>query len=83
VPDKKVFPWIMSAGTEPSRNAKAKGDTTSTVKPTITAADLAIHNRPDDLWIAIDGKVFDITKWANSHPGNGPHWRLLDLARQN
>ncbi len=70
----------MSAGTEPSRNAKAKGDTTSTVKPTITAADLAIHNRPDDLWIAIDGKVFDITKWANSHPGNGPHWRLLDLA---
>ena len=30
---------------------------------------IAEHNKPDDLWIVIDGKVFDVSKWAIYHPG--------------
>jgi len=45
---------------------------TEAVKKTITAADLALHNKQDDLWLAIGGKVYDLTKWATHHPG-GEH----------
>ena len=27
------------------------------------------HNQPDDLWIIVDSKVFDLTKFVNLHPG--------------
>ncbi|KAK6165233.1 hypothetical protein SNE40_022196 [Patella caerulea] len=27
------------------------------------------HNKPDDKWLQIDGKVYDITTWAKRHPG--------------
>jgi cytochrome b involved in lipid metabolism len=27
------------------------------------------HNRVDDAWIIIDGRVVDVTKWAKYHPG--------------
>lgn len=27
------------------------------------------HNRTDDRWLVIDGQVYDITRWANRHPG--------------
>lgn len=40
--------------------------------PLISRADLAQHNRPGDAWIAVDGRVYDVTHWAGSHPG-GPH----------
>ncbi|OXC64351.1 hypothetical protein AYX13_06242 [Cryptococcus neoformans] len=27
------------------------------------------HNKPDDCWVVIDGKVYDLTEFAESHPG--------------
>ncbi|XP_034489690.1 cytochrome b5 isoform X2 [Drosophila innubila] len=27
------------------------------------------HNKPDDLWLVIDNKVYDVTKFLNEHPG--------------
>ena len=29
------------------------------------------HNKESDCWIVVDGKVFDVTKYLNKHPG-GP-----------
>ncbi|XP_041374724.1 acyl-CoA 6-desaturase-like [Gigantopelta aegis] len=31
--------------------------------------EVKLHNKPDDKWLVIDGKVYDITSWAKKHPG--------------
>ncbi len=36
---------------------------------TFTLAEIAQHNKADDCWIIIDGKVYDVTKFLPSHPG--------------
>ncbi|KAI9025690.1 putative cytochrome b5 [Hyaloraphidium curvatum] len=34
-----------------------------------TWADLEKHNKRSDIWVAIDGRVFDVTKFLDEHPG--------------
>ncbi|KAJ6513311.1 peroxisomal acyl-CoA-dehydrogenase [Mycena sanguinolenta] len=34
-----------------------------------TFEEVAKHNKPGDLWIVIDAKVFDLSKFAGMHPG--------------
>jgi alkylation response protein AidB-like acyl-CoA dehydrogenase/predicted heme/steroid binding protein len=36
---------------------------------TITIAELSKHNTASDCWIAVDGVVYDVTKFLRSHPG--------------
>jgi L-lactate dehydrogenase (cytochrome) len=31
--------------------------------------DIAAHNTPDDLWLAINDNVYDFTEFAPDHPG--------------
>lgn len=35
----------------------------------ITLAEVAQHNKADDLWIVVAGKVYDVTKFLSEHPG--------------
>lgn len=35
----------------------------------ITLEEVAKHNSPEDCWSAVNGKVYDLTKWVNQHPG--------------
>lgn len=35
----------------------------------ISADELAKHNTAEDCWIAIHGKVFNVTKFLAEHPG--------------
>ena len=35
----------------------------------ITMAELAKHNKRDDLWICVEGHAYDVTKYVKSHPG--------------
>lgn len=34
-----------------------------------TRAEVALHKTPDDLYIIISGKVFDVTEFQHKHPG--------------
>ncbi|KAJ7007757.1 delta(8)-fatty-acid desaturase 2-like [Populus alba x Populus x berolinensis] len=35
----------------------------------ITGVDLKQHNKEGDLWISIQGKVYNVSDWAHEHPG--------------
>lgn len=37
--------------------------------PLITMAEVRKHKQPDDVWIVISGKVYDVTKYLSLHPG--------------
>lgn len=34
-----------------------------------TMDDVKAHNKPSDCWVAIDGRVYDLTSWRQNHPG--------------
>ena len=47
----------------------------------ITSEELQKHNKPGDLWISIQGKVYNVTDWAKEHPGGDVP--ILNLAGQD
>lgn len=38
----------------------------------VSNEELAKHNVPGDVWMAIDGDVYDVSKFARIHPGGAP-----------
>lgn len=38
------------------------------VRP-VSHAELAEHNKPGDMWMAIRGKVYNVTSYLDFHPG--------------
>ena len=46
-----------------------------------TYQEIAEHNTTESCWIAIDGKVYDISKFLYEHPGGDEI--IFDLAGQN
>lgn len=36
---------------------------------TFSKADVAKHNKGDDMWIIVDDDVYDLTKFQDEHPG--------------
>jgi cytochrome b involved in lipid metabolism len=44
-------------------------------------SDVYKHNLKNDLWIIINGKVYDVTKWIRKHPGGDI--LLLGIAGQD
>ena len=47
----------------------SSGSTLSTSSNTFTREIVATHNTSSDCWAIIDGKVYDLTKWEDEHPG--------------
>ena len=39
------------------------------VVPTISMADVALHNTPESCYAVVRGDVFDLTAWIAAHPG--------------
>ncbi|KAL2468764.1 Delta(8)-fatty-acid desaturase 2 [Forsythia ovata] len=50
-------------------------------KKFITSDELKNHTKATDLWISIQGKVYNVTNWAKEHPGGDIP--LLNLAGQD
>lgn len=50
-------------------------------KKYITAEELKSHNKRGDMWISIQGKVYNVSEWAKEHPGG--EVPLLNLAGQD
>ncbi|XP_027330454.1 acyl-lipid (9-3)-desaturase-like [Abrus precatorius] len=50
-------------------------------KSYISSEELNKHNKLDDAWISIHGKIYDVSDWLHRHPGG--HLPLLTLAGQD
>eukprot|EP01041_Mallomonas_annulata_P001765 gene1765-3416_t len=58
--------------TDVLRNRKSvskKEDSTPATVKTFTWQEVAKHNTAEDCWVIYNGKVYDITKWVDRHPG--------------
>lgn len=54
------------------RSTKPKAKAAATAKPEgteFTMEQVAEHKSDDDMWMVIDGKVYDVTNFADAHPG--------------
>ncbi|XP_071917829.1 acyl-lipid (9-3)-desaturase-like isoform X2 [Coffea arabica] len=50
-------------------------------KSYVTSDELKKHNKPGDLWISIQGKIYDVSDWVKDHPGGA--FPLLNLSGQD
>eukprot|EP00357_Protocruzia_adherens_P027854 CAMPEP_0115034560 /NCGR_PEP_ID=MMETSP0216-20121206/40736_1 /TAXON_ID=223996 /ORGANISM="Protocruzia adherens, Strain Boccale" /LENGTH=372 /DNA_ID=CAMNT_0002413493 /DNA_START=249 /DNA_END=1364 /DNA_ORIENTATION=- len=41
----------------------------TTSKKVYTRSEVATHNTPEDAWVVIEGKIYNVTKFAKVHPG--------------
>ncbi|KAF8943396.1 hypothetical protein BGZ47_005470 [Haplosporangium gracile] len=64
--------WGAAAGTAPVVTAPSAPATTA-AEPTklrsISAAEVAKHNTPEDCWVIVNGQVLDVTTFLPDHPG--------------
>jgi cytochrome b involved in lipid metabolism len=60
---------VHLAKTSPYHNSFTITTTTMASNSKISVADK--HAKPDDCWIVVNGKVYDLTTFAPNHPG-GP-----------
>lgn len=44
--------------------------------PEYTWEEVAKHNTPQSSWVSIEGKVYDVTKWIDNHPGGKEYINL-------
>jgi hypothetical protein len=66
----------------PTRAASLTPTPTPTPTPTVaksgyTMADVRANATPAKCWTAIDGNVYDLTRWISSHPGGASPIRFL------
>ncbi|OQR99376.1 Delta(5) fatty acid desaturase [Achlya hypogyna] len=71
----------MAPQTELRQRVVAKTDVPVTAQKTFTWQEVAGHNTAASAWIIIRGKVYDVTEWANKHPG-GREMVLLHAGRE-
>lgn len=58
----------VTAAAKTRAAAAEETDSTRKLRP-VTLAEVAQHSRRDDNWIVIDGHAYDVTRWAQRHPG--------------
>lgn len=59
----------MPVGTDIPDNGMVGGDATPVAVDTYTLAQIAEHATAETCWSAVNGEVYDLTKWIPLHPG--------------
>lgn len=59
----------QTVSNESPANTQTTAAPNSSTSKTYTAAEVAVHNNPDDCWIIIDNKVYSVSKYLQDHPG--------------
>ena len=63
-PSSSFLPSLSQSDTHPDSPSL-----TPTMSKTFTVSDVASHNKPDNLYIIVDGDVYDLTTFQDDHPG--------------
>lgn len=50
-------------------------------KIVISASEVSSHNKPEDCWTIVDGKVYDVTSFVNKHPAGSP--AIVEMCGKN
>ena len=73
LPSKRLGPWDFRRAAKADYAGIARKlwtpDTPPKAPRPVTRQEVALHNRRDDCWVIVAGKVYDITEWAPHHPG--------------
>jgi cytochrome b involved in lipid metabolism len=48
----------------------------------ISVSEVAKRANPDDCWIVVNGKVYDLTKFAPNHPGGASSMISMEIFRR-
>ena len=62
-----ILETTTTVGTQSTPSEVPEEETSTTRK--ITAAELSQHNTQQDCWVAIHGRVYDLTDFVDEHPG--------------
>jgi cytochrome b involved in lipid metabolism len=62
----RVAEQLPVDGATPSASGSAAG---TGVKKTLTTSEVALHTSATDCWSIVNGKVYNLTSYVNSHPG--------------
>lgn len=63
--------WMVKTETPSAAPVVKKEVVSSTKRLAISKAELSKHESEKDCWIAVEGKVYDVTKFLDDHPGGG------------
>lgn len=59
----------LSQGSGDGDEDEDEGSTDGRPLREVTEAELATHDREESLWMGVEGMVYDLTDWVDSHPG--------------
>ncbi|KIM45071.1 hypothetical protein M413DRAFT_66523 [Hebeloma cylindrosporum] len=60
---------LSPSSSAPVASAPAPAAPTASASGEYTLAEVAKHNKKDDVWVVIDGQVLDVTNFLPDHPG--------------
>lgn len=73
--------YVQNTGSAPAESAPADPAKVEVPSKEYTMADVAKHNKKEDIWVAVNGEVIDVTNFLDDHPG-GEKALLLYAGRE-